>query len=162
MVRTFPLFLCCFVTVAYAIVQPGETPANQVLVEICESDIPRNGSWPTTAPSATERFSEDAFGLFELPQKYISTGVRADRAFPTLVRATAQVSMAISWADGGYTPRNRPPSAGVGAASAFLMDAAVAPATATPVRNLRRSTLVCEDFMDYLPGCTRVLDLERA
>jgi hypothetical protein len=68
-------------------------PAVKVLVEICESGIPRNGDWPAEAVVATESFTEDAFGLFELPQKYISTGVRADRAFPTLVRASARVSL---------------------------------------------------------------------
>ena len=68
-------------------------PAGKVLVEIIESGIPRNGEWPETTPAATETFNEDAFGLFELPQKYISTGVRADRAFPTLVRATGIVSL---------------------------------------------------------------------
>ena len=34
---------------------------------------------------------EDAFGLFELPHKYISTGVRADRANPSHVRISAMV-----------------------------------------------------------------------
>ena len=63
-----------------------------VLVEICESGVPRDHSWPT-APIVTERHSEEVFGLFELPHKYISTGVRADRAFPTFVRASAKVRL---------------------------------------------------------------------
>ena len=67
--------------------------AGGVLVEICEEGVPKNGGWPATAIRASEDFPEDAFGLFELPQKYVSTGVRADRAFPTLVRATASVSL---------------------------------------------------------------------
>jgi hypothetical protein len=69
------------------------TAAGKILVEIIESGVPRNGDWPETTPPATESFTEDAFGLFELPQKYISTGVRADRAFPTLVRASGVVSL---------------------------------------------------------------------
>ena len=64
-----------------------------VLVEICETGVPRTGKWPETAPAATESYTEDLFGLFELPQKYVSTGVRGDRAFPTLVRASARVTL---------------------------------------------------------------------
>ena len=63
-----------------------------VLVEICESGVPRDHSWPTD-PIVTERHSEEVFGLFELPHKYVSTGVRADRAFPTFVRASAKVRL---------------------------------------------------------------------
>jgi len=67
--------------------------AGSVQVEIYEDDIPRDGTWPLSPGTATERYSEDVFGLFELPQKYVSTGVRADRAFPSLVRASAQVQL---------------------------------------------------------------------
>ncbi|MBL9186959.1 MAG: DUF1553 domain-containing protein [Opitutaceae bacterium] len=63
-----------------------------VRVEICEAGVPKSG-WPATPPAATESFAEDAFGLFELPLKYVATGVRGDRAFPTLVRATASVTL---------------------------------------------------------------------
>ena len=66
--------------------------AASVRVEICEQDVPKSG-WPAVAPRATENFAEDAFGLFELPLKYVATGVRGDRAFPTLVRATASVTL---------------------------------------------------------------------
>ncbi len=71
---------------------PSALPAAGVAVEICEEGIPRDNSWPA-APVVTERHTEDLFGLFELPHKYISTGVRADRAFPTLVRASAEVQL---------------------------------------------------------------------
>jgi len=63
-----------------------------VRVEICEEGVPKSG-WPVTPPRSTETFSDEAFGLFELPLKYVATGVRADRAFPTLVRATASVTL---------------------------------------------------------------------
>jgi hypothetical protein len=43
----------------------------------------------------TETYEEELFGLVDLPQKYISTGVRADRAFPTLVRASARVALPV-------------------------------------------------------------------
>lgn len=64
--------------------------AGPVTVEICEQGVPKDGTWPAAAV-ATETYTEDLFGLFELPHKYISTGVRADRAFPTLVSASAEV-----------------------------------------------------------------------
>lgn len=90
--RTLTSFPCCLI-LALAVLRGGEPPEGKVLVEICETDVPRNGDWPAPTLTATERFTEDVFGLFELPQKYISTGVRADRAFPTLVRATARVAL---------------------------------------------------------------------
>lgn len=63
-----------------------------VRVEICEAGVPKSG-WPATPPEATERFAEEAFGLFELPLRYVATGVRGDRASPTLVRASASVTL---------------------------------------------------------------------
>lgn len=70
--------------------RPEQVPAaeNGVIVEV----VPKDSPWPEK-PVATEQYTEDVFGLFELPQKYISTGVRANRAFPTLVRAMATVSL---------------------------------------------------------------------
>jgi hypothetical protein len=87
----FQTLFVAFTCAANAFAAPG--PAGKVLVEIFEQGVPRNGDWPQESLRATSSFNEDAFGLFELPQKYISTGVRADRAFPTLVRATAEVSL---------------------------------------------------------------------
>ncbi|MCA9047860.1 MAG: DUF1553 domain-containing protein, partial [Planctomycetaceae bacterium] len=40
-----------------------------------------------------ESYVEDAFGFFEVPHKYISTGVRADRANPSHFRASALVNI---------------------------------------------------------------------
>ncbi|MSU49728.1 MAG: DUF1553 domain-containing protein [Opitutus sp.] len=82
--------LSCLVLVALV---ASTRAADLVLVEICETDVPVNGDWPASTVRATESYREDAFGLFELPQKYISTGVRADRAFPSLVRASATVQL---------------------------------------------------------------------
>ena len=87
-----------FVTLLLALVIAAAPPARaatapgRITVEICEEGVPKDNTWPTAA-RATETFQEDAFGLFELPQKYVSTGVRADRAFPTLVRASATVTL---------------------------------------------------------------------
>src|SRR5690606_3529102 len=63
-----------------------------VTIEICEEGVPKTGEWPEQA-TAGETYTEDVFGLFALPHKYISTGVRGDRAFPTLVRASAVVQL---------------------------------------------------------------------
>ena len=55
-------------------------PAGKVRVDICEEGLPADNSWPTAA-LVTESYDEDLFGLFELPQKYVGTGVRGDRPF---------------------------------------------------------------------------------
>ena len=64
----------------------------KVLVQISEEGVPEANAWPEE-PEVTETYSEDLFGFFELPQKYISTGVRADRANPSLIRASALVKL---------------------------------------------------------------------
>ncbi|MFT5468287.1 MAG: hypothetical protein ACI8UO_003396 [Verrucomicrobiales bacterium] len=67
-------------------VQPGE-----VLVQISERGVPEANAWPEE-PEVTETYREKVFGFFESPQKYISTGVRADRANPSHFRAAAKVT----------------------------------------------------------------------
>ncbi|MBI5768133.1 MAG: DUF1549 domain-containing protein [Verrucomicrobia bacterium] len=78
------LLLCCASSV-------GLAAGPVVKVEICEDNLPAKG-WPERVV-ATETYTEPAFGLAELPQKYTGTGVRTDRAFPTLVRASASVAL---------------------------------------------------------------------
>ncbi|MEY4938599.1 MAG: hypothetical protein RIQ93_334 [Verrucomicrobiota bacterium] len=91
--RIHPAWLGGLIAVAGFADQSAAPPSStSVLVEICEKGVPKDGAWPTAAV-ATESYTEDAFGFFELPQKYISTGVRGDRAFPTLVRASAPVQL---------------------------------------------------------------------
>lgn len=80
-----PALVALGAPVAYA------TPA-VVTVEICEQGVSKDNTWPTK-PVVAESYSEDAFGLFELPHKYISTGVRENRPFPTFVRASATVRL---------------------------------------------------------------------
>lgn len=93
MTRKLPRFFCCLIAIVGFIPRVAAEPtAGKVWVEICEQGVPRDGSWPLQAVT-TESYSEDVFGLFELPQKYVSTGVRGDRAFPTFVRARAQVQL---------------------------------------------------------------------
>ncbi|HBN79164.1 MAG TPA: hypothetical protein DD473_25790, partial [Planctomycetaceae bacterium] len=67
-------------------------PSGKVLVQISEEGVPEANSWPEE-PQVTETYQEDVFGIFELPQKYISTGVRADRANPLHLRASALVKL---------------------------------------------------------------------
>ncbi len=82
----------------YAFIPPtpaistAEIPAGKVLVQICEEDVPNDRTWPESTLKAALTYTEDAFGLFELPQKYVSTGVRADR-FPALVRAASLIDI---------------------------------------------------------------------
>lgn len=66
-------------------------PKGRILVQISEHGVPEANGWPEE-PLVTETYQEDVFGLFELPQKYISTGVRADRANPSHLRASALVT----------------------------------------------------------------------
>jgi hypothetical protein len=73
------------------VVERSSLSRGRVLVELCESGVPEKASWPLEPPVATERYLEDVFGFPEVPQKYISTGVRADRANAFLLRATALV-----------------------------------------------------------------------
>lgn len=64
----------------------------RVRIDICEEGLGKEKGWPTAA-KVTSSYEEEAFGLFELPHKYVSTGVRGDRPFPTLVRATASLTL---------------------------------------------------------------------
>ncbi len=88
-----PLLACAFLAFALVPFVPAAFSASAVVrVELGERDVKPLGDQPS-ATAATESYTEDAFGLFELPHRYISTGVRADRAFPMLVRASAEVTL---------------------------------------------------------------------
>ncbi|MCG6158090.1 DUF1553 domain-containing protein [Rubinisphaera margarita] len=67
-------------------------PAGKVLMQISEKDVPEAPGWPAE-PQVTETYEEDVFGFFEVPHKYVSTGVRGDRANPSHVRASAMVPL---------------------------------------------------------------------
>jgi mono/diheme cytochrome c family protein len=71
----------------------ADVPKGRVLVQLCEQGMPQRNVWPDVPPPATETYSEEAFGFFELPQKYVDTGVRGDRGFPTLLRAAAVMNV---------------------------------------------------------------------
>lgn len=73
-------------------VTPEMIPAGKVLVQISEKGVPASNSWPSE-PVVTETYAEDVFGFFETPHKYVSTGVRGDRANPSHFRASAIVKI---------------------------------------------------------------------
>ncbi len=73
-------------------VTPEMVPPGGVLVQISEEGVPEANSWPED-PEVTETYHEEAFGFFDWPQKYVSTGVRADRANPSHFRASALVEL---------------------------------------------------------------------
>lgn len=68
-------------------------PAGRVWVDLCEKGVPEKPMWPVESPVATESYVEDVFGFSELPQRYIGTGVRGDRAATFLLRASALVRL---------------------------------------------------------------------
>ncbi|HEX4132376.1 MAG TPA: DUF1553 domain-containing protein [Pirellulales bacterium] len=74
-------------------IERHDVPVGRVLVQLCEQGLPSTNAWPTVAPPAAETYEEPAFGFVGLPQKYVDSGVRGDRANPLLLRAAAIVSL---------------------------------------------------------------------
>ena len=70
-----------------------DLPKGEVLVQLCEEGMPTRNAWPADPLSATESYREPAFGFFEVPHKYVDTGVRGDRPNPFLLHAAALVSL---------------------------------------------------------------------
>lgn len=69
-----------------------EVPAGRVLVQLAEEGMPDANAWPSEPPKVAESYTEDVFGFFDVPQKYVDTGVRGDRHVPFLLRAAASVT----------------------------------------------------------------------
>jgi hypothetical protein len=67
-------------------------PEGKVRVEIVE-DLGKVGKWPRRFPEAGDNYEEDAFGFFQIPQKYVGAGIRGDRSNPYLLRAMANVTL---------------------------------------------------------------------
>lgn len=74
------------------VVQNVVLPKGQILVEISEDGMPAQNAWPDKPLKTTESYTEEAFGFFDEPQKYVDTGVRGDRANPHQLRAAAMVN----------------------------------------------------------------------
>src|SRR5262245_43361910 len=66
---------------------------DQVLVEIVEGGLPTKEEWPSVPLPATARYTAEAFGFSQLPNRYLDTGVRADPPNPCLLRAAALVPL---------------------------------------------------------------------
>lgn len=75
------------------VVKRTDLPKGEVLVQLCEEGLPNRNAWPEVPPQPTESYREDCFGFFEVPRKYVDTGVRADRGNPYLFRAAAVVAL---------------------------------------------------------------------
>ena len=65
----------------------------QVRVELCEAWNPTANLWPEKAPEATDSYAAPAFGFARVPEKYVDTGVRAERGHPYLLRALGVVKL---------------------------------------------------------------------
>ena len=69
-----------------------DVPAGRVLVQLAEEGMPDANAWPSEPPKVGETYTEDVFGFFDVPQKYVETGVRGERHVPFLLRAAASVT----------------------------------------------------------------------
>ncbi|MES2595207.1 MAG: DUF1553 domain-containing protein [Verrucomicrobiota bacterium] len=69
-----------------------QVPAGRVLVQLAEEGMPDANSWPSEDPKVAETYTEDVFGFFDVPQKYVETGIRGERHVPFLLRAAASVT----------------------------------------------------------------------
>ena len=65
----------------------------QVRVELCEDWKPTANLWPEKAPATTDTYAAPAFGFTRVPEKYVDTGVRAERGHPYLLRALGIVNI---------------------------------------------------------------------
>jgi hypothetical protein len=75
-----------------ASVSQANFPGPAVKVEILEN-IPDQLSWDFEAPRPTETYYEPAFGFPAMPARYSEKGVKVDRTFPFVLRASAQVAL---------------------------------------------------------------------
>ena len=65
----------------------------QVRVELCEDWKPTANLWPEKPPVVTDSYVTPAFGFARVPEKYVDTGVRAERGHPYLLRALGVVKL---------------------------------------------------------------------
>ena len=75
---------------------PALNPAvrsTAVRVEICEQGLNDQDIWPDVPPTSTESFDVPAFGIDQIPPKYIDDGIRGTRPSPSMVRLSAVVDL---------------------------------------------------------------------
>jgi hypothetical protein len=64
-----------------------------VRVELCEDWKPTANVWPDKSLAVSDSYIAPAFGFARVPEKYVDTGVRAERGHPYLLRALATVTL---------------------------------------------------------------------
>lgn len=64
-----------------------------VRVRLFDRDMPTDDKWPAVLPASAEEYTEPAFGFTLTPAKFVGSGVRADRGYPYLLQATAEVTL---------------------------------------------------------------------
>src|SRR5262245_25725027 len=69
-----------------------ELATGVVRVEIIEG-IPDQASWDFTMPAPSESYSEPGFGFGPMPTRYSSRGVKVDREYPFVFRASANTRL---------------------------------------------------------------------
>jgi len=68
-------------------------PPGKVLVEVGEGGVSPRREWPDVRPPIADTYTEEAFGLFQIPELYVASGVRGDRPNPVFVRSSAVVTL---------------------------------------------------------------------
>ena len=71
----------------------ADLPKGKIRVEIIENGIPQTDSWPEEIFPAGTTYQADAFAFFKTPNKYIDTGIIADRPNPHMLRAMALITL---------------------------------------------------------------------
>ncbi len=73
---------------------PSDYPENRVAVELLE-EVPFSHGWifDTSECEPIYGYDETAFGFYQLPNRYVGTGVRGSWPSPMLVRATSRVEL---------------------------------------------------------------------
>ena len=69
-----------------------DLPADPVRVEIIEG-VPDQTTWDFTPGQPSESYTEPAFGFAAMPTRYSARGVKADRSYPFLFRASGKVTL---------------------------------------------------------------------
>lgn len=70
----------------------GELQSGQVHMEIVEN-LGKTSGWPRRFPEPSISYSENAFGFFRVPEKYVDPGVRGAWTNPFLLRAATRMTI---------------------------------------------------------------------
>jgi mono/diheme cytochrome c family protein len=125
------------------VVKREDLPKGQVLVQLCEEGMPAHNAWPDLPLPPTETYREEAFGFFEVPHKYVDTGVRGDRANPYLFRAAAVVKLPAG--------KNRILLRGRGAARLYIDGKLLLSTPFPPTDSSGHGTVASQKWLDLGP-----------